>query len=270
MRVLSGILSTILITLLAIICIPSVDYAAINVGSLTIEKTVDIGQTYKGVITLTNDDKEPAEVTIYQTDYFFQSDGSNSYGEPGTMPRSNAKWITFSPQMVRIPPNGASTVNYTLRVPYDSTLTGTYWSLLMVEEIPRADTLADLRKNQARITQKVRYGIQIVTQIGETGEPKVAFNEPNLILGEQQERTLQVAVENTGNRWIVPTSRIELYDLEGKYVGRFEGEKKRIFPGTSVSLRIDLNKAPHGQFKALVVLDSGEQNVFGAKYNLQF
>jgi hypothetical protein len=77
-------------------------------------------------------------------------------------------------------------------------------------------------------------------------------------------------VGNVGQRLVVPTSWVELYDQAGRRVGRYDGEKKRIYPGTSVRLRIPLRVIPGGKYKALVVLDNGEQNVFGAKYDLEF
>ena len=55
-----------------------------------------------------------------------------------------------------------------------------------------------------------------------------------------------------------------------KYIGRFEGRRKRIYPSTSVRYTVDLSNVPQGTYKALVVADSGGDYIFGANYTLKF
>ena len=107
------------------------------VGGLTHVRVVTAGETYSGVILLRNIGEEPEEVKVYQADYLFFSDGRNVYGEPGKSARSNANWITLGPKSAMIPGNVILTVHYTINVPDNETLTGTYWSMFMVEGIPK-------------------------------------------------------------------------------------------------------------------------------------
>ncbi len=67
------------------------------IGELSQDKEAYPGDVYSGTIVIRNDTNEPQEAKVYQTDYTFQFNGTNNYGEPGMLPRSNAKWITFSP-----------------------------------------------------------------------------------------------------------------------------------------------------------------------------
>jgi P pilus assembly chaperone PapD len=256
------------LALLLVLC-PCWVGAGLNVGPLTLEKQAVPGETYRGTIALTNNTDSPQAAVLYQTDYLFFADGSNLYGEPGKNSRSNANWITFSPHQVTVPPHQTTQVSYQVDVPGDSTLRGTYWSMLMVEEIgPPPDTSRTLARNQTSIRQVVRYGVQYITQI-DGGQEKLTFTGTKLVL-DGDRKQLQVDVENGGDRWIVPSSWIELYDSGGQHVGRFEGEKRRLYPGTSVRFRIDLGATSRGKYKALVVLDGGDQKVFGAKYDLEF
>jgi hypothetical protein len=116
----------------------------------------------------------------------------------------------------------------------------------------------------------MRYGVQCITQIGEGGTKQVQFSNSQLIRSADKKTELQVDVANSGQRWIVPTAWVELYDSSGHLADRVEGERKRIFPGTSVRLRFGLGDMTGGKFKALVVLDNGDQTVFGAKYDVEF
>jgi hypothetical protein len=246
-------------------------HAGISVGTLTLQSEAKRGQVYRGTFTVANTDTIPRTAIVYQTDYLFQSDGSNRFDEPGAAPRSNARWITFSPHRIEVPPLQSATVSYEVRIPPDSTLAGTYWSMLMVEQLQTpADLPPTLQHDQADVRQVVRYGVQCITEIAGTGRAQLAFSGTRLVSDDGTHKELQIDVENVGERWLAPAAWMELYDGGGHQVGRFESEKKRIFPGTSVRFRISLGDVPSGKYKALVVLDNGDQNVFGAKYDLEF
>ena len=253
--------------------IPSAAKAGISViGGLTHQKKAAPGEIYKGSILLKNGGTEPEEIKIYQTDYLFHFDGTNDYGSPGKTERSNADWISFNPHQLIIPPDGTITVNYTVKVPSDTNLVGTYWSMLMVEGIPKNSPLStqpEEDKAKVGITQIMRYGIQMVTQISNSGERKLNFLETKL-LKEDKKRILQIDMENTGQWWLRPSVWVELYGQDGRYIGRFDGGRKRIYPGTSVRDKVDLSNVPEGKYKALVVADSGGDYIFGANYTLKF
>jgi P pilus assembly chaperone PapD len=260
-----------LLFLLAALCLSTQVEAEITVETLSLEKVVAPGEIYQGTITVTNNGDQPQKAVVYQTDYSFHSDGSNQFGIAGEMARSNADWVSFSPRLVEVPPHQSSWISYEVRVPNDSALTGTYWSMLMVEQADQSsDSIPRLRRNQAAVRQVVRYGIQCVTHVGGSGFYHLQFTGTQLVIREDQEKELQVDVENVGKSWAVPIAWVDLFSDNGHHIGRFQSEKKRIYPDTSVKFRIALGDIPAGKYKALVVLDSGDQNVLGAKYNLEF
>ena len=242
------------------------------IGGLSHEREVKVAETYQGVILIRNTAEEPQEVKVYQTDYLFFFDGRNLYGEPGKIARSNADWITFSPHRLIVPAKGTSAVNYTVKVPDDETLLGTYWSMCMVEGISKSSPEAinpEKDKVKIGVRQIMRYGIQMITHIGDTGIRKLSFLKTKLFK-EEEKRILQVDLENIGERWLIPFLWTELYDEEGRYMGKFEGGRLLIYPGTSVRFRIDLSEVSEGTYKALVVADSGGDDVFGISYTLKF
>jgi hypothetical protein len=266
-----------IICLVLIFCFlaTSVTDAGVSIiGGLTHQKKTNpgSGETYEGSILIKNIGAEPQEVKIYQTDYEFCFDGTNNYGPPGQLKRSNADWISFNPHRLIIPPNDTSTVNYTVKVPSDPNLVGTYWSMLMVEGIPESSLQSSQpEKDKAKvgITQIFRYGIQIITHIGDTGDRKLEFLKTKLVR-EAEKRIFQVDVKNIGQRWLRPLLWLELYDEAGTYIGKFEGGTRRIYPDTSVRYKIDITDVPNGNCKALMVADCGEDYIFGANYNLKF
>ncbi len=247
-------------------------YAGFSViGELTRERNVQCGEKFQERILLKNKGNTPAHVKIYQTDYLFFADGKNIYGEPGDISRSNGKWITVDSSRLVIPPKNTASFNYSVRVPQKSDLKGTYWSIIMVESIPAITPEKDdnkKRKGEFGIQTRIRYGIQIVTHIMDTGTRNIKFLDKKLI-SKKGKRILQLDIGNTGERLLVPFVWAEFYNKNGINVGRFESKKLRIYPECSVRHSIDLSTVKKGKYKVLVIVDNEDGYVFGARYNLR-
>ena len=237
----------------------------IVIGELTQEKDVSPGDSYNGTIMLQNVGPDSGEVKVYQQDYLFSFNGTSQYLKPGTVQRSNSAWVTFSPKQISVPPKQRSIVNYTVNVPSVDTLRGTYWSMLIVEPVSE---IGPAPEKGIAVHTVVRYGIQVITNIGDTGSRKLRFLHTKL-LKEKGKRFLQVDIENTGERILRPKLLVELYDGTGNKIGTYEAEAHRTYPGTSIRQRVDLSKVPTGTYKALVIADCGGDDLFGAQYTLK-
>jgi urease beta subunit len=214
--------------------------------------------------------REPQDVRIYQTDYAFTFDGKSYYDPPGKAPRSNASWIVINHKRMTIPGASHADVRFSVKVPDDPNLVGTYWSVIMVEGVPKAPAAppgAPQKESSVAITQVVRYAVQIVTQIGDSGSLQLKFLKTELFQ-DNGRKTLRIDVENTGERGVRPVASLELYRQNGELAGKFEGERLRIYPGTSVRFSFDVSRLAEGRYKALVVLDNKDSHVFGAQYTL--
>jgi hypothetical protein len=155
-------------------------------------------------------------------------------------------------------------------VPAERALSGTYWSLLMVEDAAPSGPAPDDRGQpdlQVGLKSVLRYGIQIVTDIGNTGTRKVRFE--NARLQSAQGRCLfSIDVENVGESWLRPVMSAELFDASGKRAGQFKGAQVRIFPGTSVRVNIDFGFVQKGRYKAVIIADNGDEHIFGTQVGL--
>jgi len=250
---------------------PCASEGAISVvGGLTREMKVEPGEAYRGAIVITNTGDEYEEVKIYQTDYVFYCDGSKTYGKPGEHERSNAGWISFAPSRLEIPAHESATVNYEIRVPAGESLLGSYWSILMVEVIGKGSPEAVASKPsefQVGVRQVFRYGVQMVAQVEDKATCNLRFDTK--LIRRNGKRILRMDVENFGDKWARPLAWAELYDATGTYMGRFEGNRLRVYPGTCATTRIDLTYLPEGTYKALIIIDAGGDDVFGANVTLK-
>ncbi len=264
--------SALLIILLTLITIPAIAQVSV-VGELSNDQEIAQGKSYQGVILVRNDTEEPQEAKVYQTDYSFHFSGTNSYGDPGLHPRSNASWIRINPTLLTIPPRSNVQINYEVTVPPDSakTLAGTYWSMIMIEGIKRgsAESTAPTGEREMGVAQTLRYGVQISTTIAGTGNRNVRFIGVELKRREDGTVVLQADVENTGDRFMRPDFYVEAYDAGGKSHGRFPGPKFRMYPGTSVRVNIPLTGLATGTYRAILAVDGGGDDIFAAEYTLE-
>ncbi len=239
-------------------------------GPLVQEHQLQTGQEAAGSFEINNPEDRPQEVKIYQTDLFPHADGGIDYGEPGRLPRSNARWISYTPQSLVLPPRETVKIDYTIRVPGDPTLRGTYWSVLMVEGVSESSpesVLGDPSRPQIAIRQVLRYAIQVICNVGTGATRQLKFSNIRL-LQETDKRVLAVEMENAGGQMLIGRLWTELYDSGGRLVTRLDSEPKRMYPGASGRFTVDLVGLQEVTYKALVVVDCGGDDVFGASVKL--
>ncbi len=230
------------------------------VGSLVREATLAAGQSSEGTFLVRNTSDAPLRVQVAQRDYTFQADGSNQFGEPGSVARSNAAWVSFAPAELVLPPGGSSEVAYVMTAPDVSVAAGTYWSALLVE--PVADPEEMLARG-VHVRTVIRYAIQLVTEVAGDAEATLQFDAVDL-RRDAEGNTLFVALSNPGARALVPSLNAQVHGSDGAS-STFDGGRARIYPGCSVTVRIPLTGLAAGQYEALVVADAGLDTLFGAR-----
>ena len=262
---------------LVLVIAPGQTHAQISILSeLSHDREASPGQTYEGSITVRNSGKEPTEIKVYQTDYLFACDHTTRYDEPGTTPRSNAGWVTFRPVRALLARDETVNIRYTVSVPATdpsgNALVGSYWSMLMVEEIAPGspESSQGVKKIQVGLQQKFRYGIQVATHIAGTGQKAVQFQDAKLAMRPDSTCALEVSVMSTGTLWMRADMYVELFDDQGASKGKYPGTQYRLYPGTCVRQAISLPLLPAGTYKALVVVDGGGAEAFGAQFTVKF
>lgn len=240
--------------------LPLASFANIIIlNGLTHENQAQPGVSYRGTIQIQNASEKNRSVRIYQRDYWFSYTGESKHDPAGTSERSNANWISFSPDLLNLNPNETATINFEVGVPGES-LSGTYWSVIMVEGIVPPDTTG--YSSGVTINTAIRYAVQIVTHIGETGTSDIQFL--GMEMGQQEETTLlHVALENTGERMLRPELAVELFDAAGSSLGIVKAERRKTYPGTSVMITLELKGIKPGNYNGVLVADCENDHVFG-------
>lgn len=241
-------------------------------GQLAHDLDVSPGQTVAGAVMVDNETRAVQQARVYLRDYHFQADGTNAYDEPGTTPRSNAPWVTFSPANLTVPPGSSVEISYSITVP-EGVEPGSYWSMLMVEAVDPSSaesTTGDeaQQERQLGFRQVTRYGVQLAAHYRQAAVPEVAFENIQLLADEEGQTWFVADVINTGNLMLRPEVYMRVFAEDGAESGPFEGVQYRLYPGTSVRQRIDLSSLAPGTYQTLLIVDNGDDAVFGGQYEL--
>ncbi|WP_319500702.1 hypothetical protein [uncultured Draconibacterium sp.] len=235
-------------------------------NGLTHENNAETGEGYRGGIQVQNAGTEPRSVRVYQRDYWYSFTGESRHDEAGTLDRSNAAWINYSPRLLTLQPNETVVVDFEVTVPSVDTLKGTYWSVIMVEGIQPQDTAAS---TGVKIHTAIRYAVQIITNIGNTGKRDLQFLGLELTADENETQVLKVAIENVGERILKPELNLELFNADGESIGVFKAERRKTYPTTSILLSLPLEGVKPGEYAAVLVADCDEDNIFGTNLTLE-
>jgi hypothetical protein len=236
------------------------------VNGLTHEVQLLPGEKFQGTIQLLNNSSITESCRIYQTDYFFKNTGESWYEKTGTIQRSNGSWIKVSSRLVTLNYNVTTAVNFEVTIPSDSTLKGTYWSVIMIEGITPPDTAKT--RNGLTINSVIRYAVQIITHIGDTGTRELKFINVNLIKNNPV-TGLDIDMENPGERALRPKVSVELFDGNGLTQGIFTTDPMRIFPGCSIRVRIPIEALKPGKYKGVLVAECEDDYIFGSNIEVE-
>src|SRR5687767_9282407 len=182
----------VLVLFMVLVTVQSASGQITVTGALIVERAAAAGETYQGAITIRNTSNTAQTATLSLADYRFDASGSNAFDAPGSHARSNTPWITLSQQAVSVPPQGTQVVSYTVTVPAGASPSagtyilgapggpppsaGTYWSVVLIEGEDRSAAPAD--PTTFTVTPKIRFAVQLVTHLGQTGECRLAFGNP--------------------------------------------------------------------------------------------
>jgi hypothetical protein len=246
------------------------------VGSLVREFTLAPGGEARGRVLVSNRSDQPQAVRAYLTDFDPRA-GGQGFPEAGTEVRSNSGWLFLLPAEQVLPPRTTGSVSVVLRVPEAAGMSGTYWSMLMIEGVS-PDELAPpaTEEGRARVTVRERFrtGVRLTTHV--TGgaaaavSPSVRFAEREL-LTTAEGAALRLRLENDGTVGVQLRLWVEVFDHEGYSLGRYSPQMATmtLLPGGSGERHVSLADLPPGTYDCLVIADNEDQNVFGARYQIE-
>lgn len=254
-----------LLTILLIGLVALVGRADIGVGPLTLIIEAPPGGSGSGYFKVVNDGEAPEEVTVSLADWDLDRDGGIRFLEPGTLERSLAPWVEYSPATFKLKPGEVQKVEFSFTVPEGAT--GDHWALFFVEGsqvTPVAETTGAL---QTSVGVKVRYGVKVF-QHDPNAQRQGRITGMELLNASPLK--LKLVFANTGDGVLFRvTGRVEIRDVTGATVRTLPIEEFTVLPGGERELTVeDQEELSPGDYIALAIIDFGGDYLVG--HQLQF
>lgn len=213
------------------------------------------GKTITGIIKLKNTKDTEQRIIIYFNDLFQECGEATILTADNTHERSILKWLSTNINERVLKPKEEYELLYTIEVPNDANLNGSYWGVLMIEiEKPIKE---DELEYGVKLESKVRYGIQIITDIKERTVSELDFYNIE-INDSESSKVINVDIQNKGIFYVQPTLVLEVFNENGEQSKKQEVKFKKIYPGYCKAFSLDISDLPKGAYNAVLVADYGE------------
>ncbi|WP_457616462.1 hypothetical protein [Lutibacter sp.] len=224
-------------------------------NGLTHVHNSEAGKTITGVVKLKNTKDTEQRVIIYFNDLFQECGKATILTADVSHERSLLKWISTNINERVLKPHEEYELVYTIEVPNDSSLDGSYWGVLMIE-VEKPIKEDDLSYG-VKLESKIRYGIQIITDIKERKPSELDFYNVE-INDNNGAKMINVDVQNNGIFYVQPTLVLEVFNENGEQAKKEEVKFKKIYPGYCKAFTLDISDLPKGVYSAVLVADYGE------------
>jgi hypothetical protein len=233
------------------------------------------GNSLTGSIKLKNDGKKVVRVLIYAKDLTISCEtSSSSYLDINSHHRSLGKWLKTNVDEKILQANEEYEVTYTIDVPTGVVENGTYWELIMVEV---AEPIREETPQGVKIDSRVRYGVQVITNIGLYVNPALSFSKIELknlpkdikdSTGQSNSKVILVKLHNGGIFLAQAKLNIEIFNSTGDKVKVINGVQRKIYPNSCTDFEIELKDIPKGKFEGILVADNGK-DLYGENLTIE-
>jgi len=213
------------------------------------------GQLITGVIRMKNTDAREQRVIIYFNDLFQECGKGTVLTADMTHKNSIKNWLTTNVNEHVFKANEEYELIYTINVPNDVEIDGSFWGILMVEvEKPIKE---DELEYGVKLESKIRYGIQIIADINKRTPSELEFYDIK-IEEPDGNKLINVDLKNLGTFYVEPTLVLEVFNDKGEQQKKEEVKFKKVYPNSCKAFTLDISDLPKGAYTAVLVADYGE------------
>lgn len=236
---------------------------------------VSPGETVTGSFSVTSHHDTPITVRVYAADRVRLQEPVRDYPidiEPGKEPRSLLPWFQFSPDIMDLQPGESRPVQFTISMPADNELSGSYWAVLLLENAAEPESVmtpVEGSDTLVAVQMVFRYGMSITTTVRNTEQVSGTFSAATTE-AHQHGLIMRPVFHNKGNTIIRPRVWLDLRDSAGQSVARTEPTPTGILPDSRRELQLEINNAtiPPGEYILMCIADYGGPNLVAAQARL--
>ena len=219
------------------------------------------GSVVTGKIRVQNNGTSESKILIYTEDLILSCDRQSDYKTVNSHERSSGGWTKLNIEEKTLQENEIYDIWYTINVPEN--VKGSYWSVIMIEG---SKPVKEEINNGIKIDSKVRYAVQVVTNVGISESPKLTFEDTKLTVVDSVQ-VLNIKLKNSDIFLSKTKINIEIFDNNGKQIKNFETIQKKIYPDKCSVFEVKLLDLPIGKYTGIIMADNGK-DLFGSNLSL--
>lgn len=219
--------------------------AQIFTDKTKIEMKAEPGETSLEKITIYNTTQEEMDLKIYWEDFVYISpfDGTKDFLPVGNSPYSLSSAVSFSPQEIKLAPNGNAQVSVSIQLPEESK-GGGYYGVLFYEK--KEPTIAP------------GTGVKIVTRLGTLFFIETKWKDKSVDIKDFKaaDHGIEGTFVNKGNIFLLPRGTFYVLGTDGMVADRGEVNKLYLTPGAEGKLSLKFSeKLAEGKYTAVITFD---------------
>lgn len=235
-------------------------YAGIAItNGLTHYNSGKSGDIISCEVILLNTSETNERVTFEINDILYSCSLDKRYSNKDSHDFSSNNWFGASTMEKILSPKETFVYKFTISIPKDAKLKGTYWSALIVnvDKPIKENTL----ENGMGFNSKVRYAIRLFTNVNADSEDlNIDFEDISLIENNNiLKNELGVKIINQ-SLFIEPVKlTLEVYDTKGIKIYESSTLRKVIVPSSCREYSIDISKLPQGAYHGVLIASAREE-----------
>ncbi|WP_405379737.1 hypothetical protein [Maribacter sp. LLG6340-A2] len=224
------------------------------------------GDVITGEIVLINSADEAQRVTFELNDIIFSCTENRIFTSESTHSQSSVDWFSAELMDKTLRPKEKYIYRFTISIPSDQNLKGSFWSTLMVNvEKPIKE---EALNSKVGLDTKIRYAVALLTDVNLKDEVNIDFKSIDLNNEDSQsKKELFVKVSNESKFIEGVKLTLEVYDQDGEKIYESETDRNMAFPGFCRDFKLDVSSLAIGEYECVLIAESREEFI-GANITL--
>lgn len=227
-------------------------------NGLTHVHTVSQNGTTEATVVLKNIGTKNEQVKVYFYDLKTECNGAVVYKEPSSQPRSLNPYLKVSNNNYTLSPGEEYELVYQINLS-NNTLSGTLWSIMMIEVLEPFSK--STKSGGVEIGSKIRYGVQLIANVGESDTKSFAFTDVKLSTDISGSKVIEASFENNGDYLVLPVVNIQLFDMDGSMIKDILVPTKKVYPQSCQIFQLSIDDVQPGKYQAVLLAEYEEETI---------
>ena len=228
-------------------------------NGLTHTSSGNSGDIIEGEIVLLNTTDQEQRLIFKLSDALYSCGSTRIFSDSLTHTQSSKSWFLGSLMDKVLIPKEKYVYKYALKIPKDYTVSGTFWSVLMIEV--QKPIKKERLTQQIDLDTKVRYAIGLITHVNQKSEVNLDFKNVQLQENEDHKNSLQVNLFNSSDYVEGVRLNLEVYNENGDQILKTKTKRLMVFPNMCIDYNLDISHLKTGSYQCLLTADARKEYV---------